>query len=123
QNLRRCAGYQVQYFASVEAQRRLAPHLHAAIRGTIPRRIVREVRAATYHQVWWPPHDTPVYAERLPVWTDEAGYVDPDTGAVLPTWDEALDALDMSADAVPAHVLRFGTQDDYQGLLAGTPKA
>jgi hypothetical protein len=123
QNLRRCAGYQVQYFASVEAQRRLAPHLHAAIRGTIPRRIVREVRAATYHQVWWPPHDTPVYVERLPVWTDEAGYVDPDTGAVLPTWDEALDALDMSADAVPAHVLRFGTQDDYQGLVAGTPKA
>jgi hypothetical protein len=123
QNLRRCAGYQVQYFASVEAQRRLAPHLHAAIRGTIPRRIVREVRAATYHQVWWPPHDTPVYVERLPVWTDEAGYVDPDTGAVLPTWDEALDALDMAADAEPAHVLRFGTQDDYQGLLAGTPQA
>jgi hypothetical protein len=36
QNLRRCAGYQVQYFAAVEAQRRLAPHLHAAIRGAIP---------------------------------------------------------------------------------------
>jgi hypothetical protein len=40
QNLRRCAGYEVQYFATVEAQRRLAPHLHAAIRGTIPRRLV-----------------------------------------------------------------------------------
>ena len=37
QNLRRCAGYRVQYFAAVEAQRRLAPHLHAAIRGAIPR--------------------------------------------------------------------------------------
>ena len=49
QNLRRCAGYQVQYFATVETQRRLAPHLHAAMRGTIPRRIVRQVRAATYH--------------------------------------------------------------------------
>jgi Replication initiator protein, pSAM2 len=47
QNLRRCAGYDVQYFATIEAQRRLAPHLHAAIRGTIPRRIVRQVRAAT----------------------------------------------------------------------------
>jgi hypothetical protein len=34
-----------------------------------------------------------------------------------------LDALDMAADAEPAHVLRFGTQDDYQGLLAGTPQA
>lgn len=32
QNLRRCAGYKVQYFATVEPQRRLAPHLHAALR-------------------------------------------------------------------------------------------
>jgi hypothetical protein len=36
QNLRRCVGYDVQYFAAVEPQRRLAPHLHAAVRGTIP---------------------------------------------------------------------------------------
>ncbi len=35
QNLRRCAGYRVQYFAAVEPQRRLAPHLHAALRGAI----------------------------------------------------------------------------------------
>ncbi|MGH9258946.1 MAG: replication initiator, partial [Acidimicrobiales bacterium] len=124
QNLRRCAGYQVQYFASIEAQRRLAPHLHAAVRGTIPRRIVRQVRAATYHQVWWPAHDTPVYVERLPRWSDEtAGYVDPATGAVLPTWDQALDALDIDPDADPAHVVRFGPQDDLQGLIAGTAKA
>lgn len=40
QNLRRCAGYKVQYFATVEAQRRLAPHLHAAVRGVIPRQTV-----------------------------------------------------------------------------------
>jgi hypothetical protein len=124
QNLRRCAGYQVQYFASIEAQRRLAPHLHAAVRGAIPRRIVREVRSATYHQVWWPAHDTPVYVEQLPRWSGDAGgYVDPDTGAVLPTWDEALDAVDMRPDAEPAHVVRFGEQDDIQGLLAGTPDA
>jgi hypothetical protein len=123
QNLRRCAGYQVQYFATIEAQRRLAPHLHAAMRGTIPRRIVRQVRAATYHQVWWPAHDKPVYVERLPVWTDTAGYVDPDTGVPLPTWDEALDALDTGPEAVPAHVVRFGDQDDMQGLLAGTDEA
>jgi hypothetical protein len=73
QNLRRCAGYQVQYFATIEPQRRLAPHMHAAIRGAIPRQILRAVRAATYHQLWWPPHDQPVYTERLPVWTDR-GY-------------------------------------------------
>jgi hypothetical protein len=124
QNLRRCAGYDVQYFATIEAQRRLAPHLHAAMRGTIPRRIVRQVRAATYHQVWWPAHDTPVYMTSLPRWSDAiGGYLDPATGAVLPTWDEALDALDGDPDAEPTHVLRFGDQDDLQGLLAGTPGA
>ena len=122
QNLRRCAGYEVQYFAAIEAQRRLAPHLHAAMRGTIPRRIVRQVRAATYHQVWWPAHDTPVHTIVPPRWRPEVGgYVDAESGAVLPTWAEALDALD--PDAEPAHVLRFGDQDDLQGLLAGTPGA
>jgi hypothetical protein len=70
QNLRRCAGYQVQYFATIEARRRLAPHLHAAARGAIPRPVVSEVKAATYHQVWWPAHDQPTYVERLPVWVD-----------------------------------------------------
>ena len=117
QNLRRCAGYRVQYFAAVEAQRRLAPHLHAAIRGAIPRRVIRQVRAATYHQVWWPAHDQPVYTDRLPVWT-EAGYADPDTRKLTPTWDEALDEVDE-----PAHVVRFGGQDDIAGLIAGTPGA
>jgi hypothetical protein len=119
QNLRRCAGYQVQYFSAIEAQRRLAPHLHAAIRGAIPRQVLRQTRAATYHQVWWPAHDTPIYeGRRLPQWTS-AGYADPDTGELLPTWHQALDQL---ADK-PAHVVRFGEQDDIQGLLAGTPGA
>jgi hypothetical protein len=120
QNLRRCAGYQVQYFATIEPQRRLAPHMHAAIRGAIPRQILHAVRAVTYHQVWWPPHDQPVYVDRLPVWTDR-GYTDPVTGEVLPTWDQALDALDGDPWAVPAHVVRFGEQDDIKGLIAGTP--
>ena len=56
QNLRRFAGYDVQYFAAIEPQRRLAPHVHVAIRGTISRAELRQVLAATYHQVWWPPH-------------------------------------------------------------------
>jgi hypothetical protein len=85
---------------------------------------MRQVRAATYHQVWWPAHDTPVYVEQLPCWSDQAGgYVDPATGAVLPTWDGALDALDADPNAEPAHVVRFGAQDDLQGLLAGSPGA
>ena len=37
QNLRRFLGYDVQYFAAVEPQRRLAPHIHIAIRGTVSR--------------------------------------------------------------------------------------
>lgn len=63
QNLRRCAGYKVQYFAAVEPQARLAPHLHAAIRGAIPRETLRTVVKATYVQVWWPACDRPVYTD------------------------------------------------------------
>ena len=54
QNLRRYLGYDVQYFAAVEPQRRLAPHVHLAMRGTVSRAELRRVLAATYHQVWWP---------------------------------------------------------------------
>jgi hypothetical protein len=124
QNLRRCAGYRVQYFAAVEPQRRLAPHLHAAIRGAIPRRLLLQVVSATYYQLWWPPFDQPVYHDRLPVWSGfEAGYVDPATGAALPTWDEALDQLDGDPDARPAHVLRFGSQVDLAGIIAPSADA
>jgi hypothetical protein len=54
QNLRRVLGWEVQYFATVEPQKRGAPHLHAALRGAIPHQITRQVVAATYHQVWSP---------------------------------------------------------------------
>jgi Replication initiator protein, pSAM2 len=120
QNLRRCAGYKVQYFATVEAQHRLAPHLHAAVRGVIPRAVVRQVAAATYHQLWWPRCDRPVYTgDRLPVWDERVGrYVDPHTGVLLPTWDEALADIGADPAATPAHVLQLGTQLDYQGIIA-----
>ena len=127
QNLRRAAGWNVQYFAAVEPQRRGAPHLHAAVRGTIPRKLLRQVVAATYHQVWWPAHDEPVYSpDRGPVWDetlDEPGYVDPDTGRPLLTWDQALDEIGTDDDAEPAHVVRFGTQVDIQGVLGDTEQA
>ena len=95
QNLRRAAGCDVQYFAAVEPQKRLAPHLHAAIRGTIPAPLIRQVVAATYHQVWWPPHDRPSLPARPPArsgTTAPAATSTRDTGQPLPTWDEALDA-------------------------------
>ena len=123
QNLRRYLGHDVQYFAAVEPQRRLAPHIHIAIRGTIARSELRLVLAATYHQVWWP--DVPVKyrdGDELPVWLDQVGgYVDPATGEVLPTWDEALDAI--SRYDLPWHVARFGERFDAQGVLAGSPQA
>ena len=85
----------MQYFAAVEAQKRLAPHLHAAIRGAVPREVLRAIASATYHQVWWPAHETPVYTgPQTPVWEDERGYVDPVTGEPLPSWQQALDALE-----------------------------
>jgi len=69
-----------------------------------------------------PPHDEPVYADRLPVWT-ERGYADPDTRVLLPSWEEALDTLDADPEAQPVHVVRFGEQDDIKGITAGNPDA
>lgn len=123
QNLRRVAGYDVQYFATVEPQRRLAPHLHLAMRGTVSRAELRMIAAATYHQVWWPASDVVRYeGDRLPVWVEGgAGYVDAETGEVLPTWDEALDAIGL--DDEPSHVARFGPQVHAEGVIAGSPDA
>jgi hypothetical protein len=120
QNLRRFVGYELQYFAAVEPQRRLAPHIHVAIRGTISRAELRQVLAATYHQVWWPPASHVKHDDaHLPVWHEASGrYLDPATGEFLPTWDEALDAI--AADAAPLHVARFGPRFDAQGVLAGS---
>ncbi|MCM0622457.1 replication initiator [Nocardioides bruguierae] len=119
QNLRRCTGYQVQYFAVIEAQRRLAPHLHTALRGAIPRELLRQVAAATYQHVWWPPFDVVRYPQHaLPLW-DGTDFVDPTTGNPLPTWAQALDSLDQQGDAAsPAHTLRLGKQIDIQGVVA-----
>jgi hypothetical protein len=123
QNLRRYCGYDIQYFAAIEPQRRLAPHVHIAIRGTISRAELREVIAATYHQVWWPSTDRVAFdGSHLPVWDDKTGtYLDPDTGEVLPTWDQALDAI--GDQDQPLHVARFGDRFDAQGVLVGSRDA
>jgi hypothetical protein len=109
QNLRRCAGCRVQYFGAIEAQRRLTPHIHLAIRGAIPWQLIKQVTGATYAQVWWPRFDEPVHIGEMPVWDRRTmSYVDRSTGVVLPTWEEAVDEL-----GEPSAVLRFGMQLDW----------
>jgi hypothetical protein len=118
QNLRRCIGWDAQYFATVEPQKRCAPHLHAAIRGSIPHELLRQVTAATYLQVWWPAHDELVYGgTHLPVWDGER-FVDPDTRHPLTAWADALEEVEE-----PAHVATFGAQVHSKGILGGTEEA
>jgi hypothetical protein len=130
QNLRRAEGFNVQYMGSIEPQRRLAPHAHFAIRGTLPHQTMRQVVAATYHQVWWPPTDEVVYLPDAdqPVWDPKAEtYRDPITDRPLPTWKQAMEALDgeleADPDREPEYVVRFGAQVKPVGVLAGTPQA
>jgi len=120
QNLRRVVGWDVQYFATVEPQKRAAPHLHTALRGSIPHEVIRQVTAATYHQVWWPHHDQLIYTDgRLPVWdANRKFFIDPDTRQPLTPWDQALDQVDE-----PAHVVTFGLQVHSKGILGGTEQA
>jgi hypothetical protein len=120
QNLRRYLGYDVQYFAAIEPQKRFAPHAHIAFRGAISRADLRQVIAATYHQVWWPATATVRYEnDKLPDWHAASGnYVDPETGEILPTWDQALDGIGPADE--PLHVARFGPKFDAQGVLAGS---
>ncbi|MCE5291304.1 MAG: replication initiator protein, partial [Nocardiaceae bacterium] len=120
QNLRRVLGWNAQYFATVEPQRRAAPHLHAAVRGSIPHEVLRQVTEATYHQVWWPAHDEPVYSSANPPrWDHESlVFVDPETGAPLTDWDTAVEGLSQ-----PAHVVRFGRQVHSKGILGGTEES
>ena len=104
---RTCAGApgtQVQYFAAIEPQRRLAPHLHAAIRGAIPRVVLRtgdrrDLSAAVVAVV------RPARVRRtVPVW-DGAGYCRPGhRGRPARPGSEALDELETNPDARPAHV-------------------
>ena len=90
-------------------------HPRATIRGALFKQVV----AATDYALWWPSFDQVLYDnDRLPQWTGpEHGYADPDTGELLPTWAEALDRLDTDPNARPAHVMRFGTQLDLQGVI------
>jgi hypothetical protein len=60
--------------------------------------------------------------DQLPVWDDATSrYLDPATGELLPTWDQALDNI--GPQDQPLHVVRFGPRLDAQGVLAGSNDA
>ncbi|WP_018347456.1 replication initiator [Longispora albida] len=125
QNLRRATGINIQYAGCVELQKRLAPHAHFAVRGTVPRALVRRVAEATYHQVWWPAHDElahdparpPRYDAEADCWIDHAG-----TPVDLVPWDDAVEAIDQDDQPEPAHVIRCG-RIDPRGVKGGTKDA
>ncbi|WP_216917972.1 helitron helicase-like domain-containing protein [Nocardia noduli] len=126
QNLRRGVGWNVQYFATVEPQKRGAPHLHIAIRGSISKNLLYAVTDATYVNIWWPHFDpdNEVYSgERWPVWDHSAGtFVDPKTKRALTYWDDAIAVIDSVDEIEPAHTMRFGGQSKPIQILAGTPE-
>jgi hypothetical protein len=60
--------------------------------------------------------------DQPPIWHEHTGrYLDPATGELLPTWDEALDAIGPADE--PRHVARFGARYDAQGVIAGSRDA
>ena len=65
-------------------------------------------------QVWWPSFDQPVYVDRCRCGT-AATTVDPDTGEVLPTWEQALDQLDADPDAQPGACAAVRRADRHAG--------
>jgi hypothetical protein len=119
QNLRRCAGYQVQYFATIEAQRRLAPHLHAAVR------VGRSLGRCCAR--FGPPPITRSGGRRTKSRSTQIGSRTGPT-AGTPIRRPASCSLpgrrhSMLSMPTRTHVVRFGEQDDIQGLTAGTPGA
>jgi hypothetical protein len=83
--------------------------------------VIRQVTAATYHQVWWPTHDELIYTSdgKLPVWEPRIkAFTDPDTRQPLTSWADALDRVEK-----PAHVVTFGQQVHSKGILGGTDDA
>src|SRR5262249_21337448 len=78
---RRTEGMKIAYAGAVEMQRRLATHVHYAVRGTYARELLKEIAAATYFNAWWPQFDQLAYTpDKAPEWDKDAGgYIDPKT--------------------------------------------
>jgi replication initiator protein RepSA len=120
QNLRRGLGHDVQYFATIEPQKRLAPHVYIAMCGTIsPPSCGRSSSPPTTKSGGPSTDHVRFEGDCLPVWHEASGrYLDPATGELLTEWDVALDAIGPHDD--PRHVARFEAKFDAQGVLAGS---
>ena len=124
QNLRRYLGHDVQYFAAVEPQRRLAPHIHIAIRGTIARSELRRVLAATYHQVWWPDTGRQIRRRRRAARLGRARSAGISTRPPGKSSRPGIRRwMGSGPYDLPWHVARFGDRFDAQGVLAGSKDA
>ena len=124
QNLRRYLGYDVQYFATIEPQKQARPaRAHRIPRRHLPRRPAGGHRrhlppglVAARRQSCGTRRTSCPFGTSHPATTSTRA-----TGEVLPTWDQALDAIGPNDE--PLHVARFGPKFDAQGVLAGTKDA
>ncbi|WP_327096981.1 hypothetical protein OIE68_45145 [Nocardia vinacea] len=66
----------------------------------------------------WPHFDREVYTDNhMPIWDHHASaFADPDTGRLLPSFDDALALMDEMDDIQPAHVIRWGVQADTKDI-------
>ena len=124
QNLRRFTGYDLQYFAAIEPQRRLAPHIHLAIRGTISR-----ARAPRGHRRHLPPGLVAINRDRQ-VRRRRTCRSGTSTPAPTSTRTPARSCRPGTRPSTPSatqdeprHVARFGARFDAQGVLAGSRDA
>ena len=124
QNLRRYLGYDVQYFAAIEPQRRLAPHVHLAIRGTVARD-----RAAPGSGRYLSPG---LVAERRARSSTTRTSCPSGTRRPAATWTRlpgrccrpgTRRSTPSARRMQPWHVARFGVRFDAQGVLAGSKDA
>ena len=122
-NLRKVAGFKVQYFAAIEVAAadgrppprrdpwRDPPPDHQRHRG---RGVLLGVVAAYRPGRSTTPRSRGGTAPTMST---------PSPGVVLPTWEEALDQVQADPDAEPLHVVRFGTQTDIAGIIAPSEDA
>ena len=123
QNLRRYTGYDLQYFAAIEPQRRLAPHIHLAIRGTISRpSSARSSPPPTTRSGGHQPRPSSTTARTCRSGTSTPAPTSTRTPARSCRPGTRPSTPSATQDE-PRHVARFGARFDAQGVLAGSRDA